>query len=177
VEVFAKESIPWAALGVALLSGGVLGVLGSWAGLFYQTSRQRQARRADRQETRLLALQDLLGEVEEAVRRAMAVRARLSEEFEQHAPDPSDHDEWEAHLRRTSHPDMELLRSLTYRLRLLAAGVEHEPLRITVGHISQFAWLAAVAFFDREAVDTRAKLIEVQNKAVDLLGEQLRSLP
>jgi hypothetical protein len=166
----------WDAVLLLFLGSG-LTLLAQWSSLAYQTSRQRQARRADRQETRLLALQDLLGEVEEAVRRAMAVRARLSEEFEQHAPEPSDHDEWEAYLRRTSHPDMELLRSLTYRLRLLAAGVEHEPLRVAVGHISRFAWLAAVAFFDREAEDTRAKLIEVQNKAVDLLGEQLLSLP
>jgi uncharacterized membrane protein YhiD involved in acid resistance len=174
--VLAKESTPWVALGVALLSGGVLGVLGSWAGLFYQTSRQRQARRADRQETRLLALQDLLGEVEEAVRRAMAARVSLSEKFEQYAADPSDHHEWEAYVR-TSHPDMEVLRSLTYRLRLLAAGVEHEPLRIVVSHISRFAWLAPLSYSVREAEDTRAVLIDVQNKAVDLLGEQLRSLP
>jgi hypothetical protein len=174
--VFEEVSIPWAALGGALLAGVALTVLGQRLSLRRQTRRQRQARRADRQEARLLALQDLLGEVEDAVRRAMAARARLADEFEQHAPDPSDHDELEAYLR-TSNSDLEVLRSLTYRLRLLAAGVEHEPLRIAVSHISRFAWLAPLSFSNREAEETRAKLIEVQNEAVDLLGNQLRNLP
>jgi hypothetical protein len=164
----------------ALLLGAVVALAGTllaqWSSLAYQTRRQREARRADFQRTTLLQLRDALGEVEEAVARAMTARAALSAKFEEHAPDPGDHDDWDRYFR-TSHPEIEELRSLTYRLRLLAAGVEHEPLRIAVGHISRLARLAPLSFYDREAEETRAKLIEVQNKAVDLLGEQLQKLP
>jgi hypothetical protein len=72
---------------------------------------------------------------------------------------------------------MEALRSLTYRLRLLAAGVEHEPLRIAVDQISRWAWLAPLAPTEKESKDARDKLGAQQIKAVELLGEQLRSLP
>jgi hypothetical protein len=156
-----------------LLLGSGLTLLAQWFGLSYQTTRQRQARRADRQEARLLALQDLLGEVEEAVRRAMAARSWLSREFERENRDP---DDWGSFLS-TSHPDMEALRSLTYRLRLLGAGLEHEPLRIAVDHISRWGWLAPLAPSDNDARDAREKLSTQQIKAVELLGEQLRKLP
>lgn len=170
-----KAAEVWAlVLGAAVALAGTL--LAQWSSLAYQTRRQRQARQADRQVTRLLALQDLLGEVEEAVARAMVARAVVSAKFDQHAPDSSDEEEWKAYFW-SSHPELEQLRSLTYRLRLLAAGVEHEPLRIWVGHISRFAYLAPLSFSAQQAEDTRVTLIDVQNKAVEWLGEQLRKLP
>lgn len=158
-------------LGAAVALAGTL--LAQWSSLAYQTRRQREARRADFQRTTLLQLRDVLGEVEEAVGRAMAVRQRLSAEFELSGQHP---DEWNGMLS-TSRPEMETLRSLTYRLRLLATGVEHEPLRIAVGHISRWAWLTPLAPADEDSKDARKKLIDQQVKAVDLLGEQLRSLP
>jgi hypothetical protein len=170
-EVLAKAAIPGEVLWPLLL-GSALTLLAQWSGLGYQTRRQREARRADFQRTTLLQLRDMLGEVDEAVRRAMDARSRLSREFERENRDP---DDWESFLS-TSHPDMEALRSLTYRLRLLGAGLEHEPLRIPVGHISRWAWLAPLAPSDMDAQDAREKLNAQQNKAVDLLGEQLRQL-
>jgi hypothetical protein len=170
--VLAKTAIPESVLWPLLLGSG-LTLLAQWLSLAYQTTRQRQARRADRQEARLLALQDLLGEVDEAVRRAMDARRALAHDFEQSGRDP---DEWKVALS-TSHPDMETLRSLTYRLRLLAAGVEHERLRIVINHVSRWAWLAPLAPSDQEAEDARDKLIRAQNEGVDLLGERLRQLP
>jgi hypothetical protein len=156
-------------LGAVVALAGTL--LAQWSSLAYQTKRQRQARRADHQEARLLALQDLLGEVEDAVARAMLVRARLSEKWEQARPDHSDRDE---HVHR---PDVALLRSLTYRLRLLAAGVEHAPLLVAVGHVSELALRAPMTYADEVALRLHDKLIEVQNEAADLLGDQLRRLP
>jgi hypothetical protein len=170
----------WDVVGPLLLGAALTltsTMLVQWANLTYQTRRQRQARQADRQATRLLALQDLLGEVEEAVGRAMGARAGLSEEFDQHAPDPSDEEEWKAYFYQRASPELTRLRSLTYRLRLLAAGVEHEPLRNAVWNISQFADRAPRFFSKQEAENTWVVLIDVQNKAVELLGEQLRKLP
>jgi hypothetical protein len=167
-----KWDIVWPLLlGSAVTLASTL--IAQWANLGYQTRRQREARRADFQRTTLLQLRDLLGEVEEAVGRAMAARHRLADEFERLAVDP---DEWQSFLR-ANHSDMEVVRSLTYRLRLLATGVEHEPLRIAVGHIYRWAWLAPLATTDKESQDAREKLIEQQIKAVELLGHQLRSLP
>lgn len=132
-----KAAEVWALLlGAAVALAGTL--LAQWSSLAYQTRRQREARRADFQRTTLLQLRDALGELDEAVRRAMAARYSLSREFERDNRDP---DDWGSFLS-TSHPDMEALRSLTYRLRLLATGIEHEALQIAVGHISRFAWLA-----------------------------------
>ena len=167
----AKGVIPGSVLWPLLLGSG-LTLVAQWVGLAYQTTRQRQARRADRQETRLLALQDLLGEVDDTVRQAMAARTELSREFERDSRDP---DEWGSVLQAL--PDMEALRSLTYRLRLLAAGVEHGPLRIAVGQISQWALLAPRAPSEQESKDARDKLIRAQNEALDLLGDRLRQLP
>ena len=174
--MLAKAAIPGSVLWPLLLGATVTlvsTVLAQWWSLAFQTRRQRQARRADRQEVRLLALEELLGEVDEAVRRAMDARARLAEEFE-HFSEP--YDEWGSFLR-ASLPDREALRSLTYRLRLLAVGVDHEPLRIAVGHISRWAWLAPLSPSHQDAMDAREKLIQAQNQAVNLLGEQLRKLP
>jgi hypothetical protein len=155
---------------VVALSGTLLA---QWSNLAYQTRRQREARRADFQRTTLLQLRDVLEEVDDAVRRAIAARHRLSAEFELEGQHP---DEWKAMLD-PSRLEMDTLNSLTYRLRLLATGVEYEPLRITVGHISRWAWLAPLAPTDTDLKDAREKLFEQQVKAVDLLGEQLRSLP
>jgi hypothetical protein len=148
-------------------------LIAQWANLGYQTRRQREARRADFQRTTLLQLRDVLGEVDEAVRRAMDARYRLSREFERSGENP---DDWKDFLH-VSHPDMEALRSLTYRLRLIATGLEHEPLRIAVNHISRWAWLAPLAATDKDSQDAREKLTTQQINAVELLGEQLRSLP
>jgi hypothetical protein len=162
----------WAlVLGAAVALAGTL--LAQWSSLAYQTKRQREARKADFQRTTLLQLRDVLGEVDEAVRRAMRARYRLSLEFERDNQDP---DEREGFFI-ANHPDLDALRSVTYRLRLLAVGVEHEPLRIAVGHITRFAWLGPRTAADQVAEDTWVTLIDVQNKAVDLLGEQLRKLP
>jgi hypothetical protein len=158
-------------LGAAVALAGTL--LAQWSSLAYQTRRQREARRADFQRTTLLQIRDLLGEVEEAVGRAMAARHRLADEFDRIAVDP---DGWQLFLHANL-PDHEVLRSLTDRLRLLATGVEHEPLRIAIGHISNWAALAPLATTDDEARNVRVELIEVQIKAVELLGEQLRALP
>jgi hypothetical protein len=174
--MLAKAAIPGSVLWPLLLGSG-LTLVAQWFSLSYQTARQRQARRADRQEARLLALQDLLGEVEEAVRRAMATRRRLSDEFERAVAELGvDPDGWKEFLD-TNHPDMEALRSLTYRLRLLGAGVEHEPLRVAVEQISRWAWLAPLAPADKDSLDARETLISEQIKAVDLLGKQMRRLP
>ena len=170
-----KADAVWALLlgaAVALVST----VVAQWVSLAYQTRRQREARRADFQRTTLQQLRDLLGEVEEAVGRAMGARAGLSEEFER-APDPSDEEEWKAYFYQRASPELTRLRSLTYRLRLLAAGVEHEPLRNAVWNISQLADRAPRLFSKQEAENTWVVLIDVQNKAVDLLGEQLQRLP
>jgi hypothetical protein len=171
-----KADAVWALLlgaAVALVST----VVAQWVSLAYQTRRQREARRADFQRTTLQQLRDLLGEVEEAAGRAMGARAGLSEEFDQHAPDPSDEKEWKAYFYQRASTELTRLLSLTYRLRLLAAGVEHEPLRNAVWNISQFADRAPRFFSKQEAENTWVVLIDVQNKAVDLLGEQLRKLP
>jgi len=172
----AKAAIPGSVLWPLLLGAAVTlvgTVLAQWLSLAYQTGRQRQARRADRQEARLLALQDLLGEVDDCVSRAMAHRSVLSDEFDR---SPGYPDEWGSFLSG-SLSEMETLRSLTYRLRLLAAGLDHEGLRVAVGHISRFAWLAPTSPSYQDSADAREKLIKVQNEAVDLLGEQLRRLP
>lgn len=174
--MLAKAAIPGSVLWPLLLGSG-LTLLAQWSNLAYQTRRQREARRADFQRTTLLQLRDMLGEVDEGVRRAMDARSKLSDEFERSQAELGfDPNTWKAFLY-TWHPDMEVLRSLTYRLRLLAAGVEHEPLRIAVEHISRWAWLAPLATTDKESQDAREKLITQQITAVDLLGEQLRSLP
>jgi hypothetical protein len=170
-----KADAVWALLlgaAVALVST----VVAQWVSLAYQTRRQREARRADFQRTTLQQLRDLLGEVEEAVGRVMGARAGLSEEFNR-SPDPSDEKAWKAYFYQRASPELTRLRSLTYRLRLLAAGVEHEPLRNAVWNISQFADRAPRFFSKQEAENTWVVLIDVQNKAVDLLGEQLRKLP
>ncbi len=176
MPTLAKAAIPGSVLWSLLLGAAVTLVgtaLAQWFSLAYQTGRQRQARRADRQEARLLALQDLLEEVDDCVGRAMAARYELAEEFER---SPGYPEEWESFLR-TSLSEMETLRSLTYRLRLLAAGVEHERLRIAVGDISNWAWLAPTSPSYQDSADARDKLIRAQNEAVDLLGERLRNLP
>jgi hypothetical protein len=178
MPTLAKAAIPGSVFWPLLLGAAVTlvgTVLAQWLSLAYQTSRQRQARRADRQETRLLALQDLLGEVDDCASRAMAHRSELSNEYERD-PSPDYPEDWGPFLH-TSLSEMETLRSLTYRLRLLAAGIEHKPLRMTVDDIAQWAWLAPTTPSDQRSADTYAKLIEVQNDAVDLLGEQLRKLP
>ncbi len=143
-----------------------------WTSLAYQTRRQREIRRADSQRAALLALQDRLGEVDDSVRRAVAVRSQLSFAFEREGRDP---DEWGSALL-TSDPEMETLRSLTYRLRLLAAGIEHEGLRIAVGDVSRWAFLAPLAPSDQDSREARDRLTKAQIKAVDLLGEQIRTL-
>ncbi len=79
--MLAKAAIPGSVLWPLLLGATVTlvsTVLAQWWSLAFQTRRQRQARRADRQEARLHALEELLGEVDEAVRRAMDARARLA---------------------------------------------------------------------------------------------------
>jgi hypothetical protein len=161
----------WDAVLLLLLGSG-LTLLAQWSSLAYQTRRQQEARRADFQRTTLLQLRDLLGEVDEAVRRAMDARRRLSREFERDNRDP---DEWESFLS-TSHPDKEALHSLTYRLELLGAGVEHEPLRSEIGAIALWATLGPLEPSDQKAEDTRWKLLSALGKAVELLGEQLRRL-
>jgi hypothetical protein len=158
-------------LGAVVALAGTL--LAQWSSLAYQTRRQREARRADFQRTTLLQLRDLLGEVEEAVGRAMTARHRMSDHFER---SPYITDDWETFLS-TTHPDMEVLRSLTYRLRLLATGVEHEPLRIAVDNVSAWAVVAPLATKDKDSQDARDNMMERQIEAVELLGEQLRSLP
>jgi hypothetical protein len=99
-------------------------LLAQWSSLAYQTSRQRQARRADSQRATLLQLQNTLLEVQGVVDRAMDTRRRLVLEFEKDNRDPA---ELEAFL--TSHPDRALLSSILWRLELLASGTDHEPLR------------------------------------------------
>jgi hypothetical protein len=176
MPTLAKAAIPGSVLWPLLLGAVVTLVataLAQWFSLAYQTGRQRQARRADRQEARLLALQDLLGEVDESVRQAMAARSKLADEFEQSPGYPEEWGEW----LRTSLAERDTLRSLTYRLRLLAAGVQDEPLRIAVGQISNWAWLAPTSPPYQDSQDAHAKLIQAQNEAADLLGEQLRKLP
>ena len=168
MSTLAKAAIPGSVLWPLLLGAAVTlvgTVLAQWLSLTYQTSRQRQARRADRQETRLLALQDLLGEVDDSVRQGMIARAKLYFAFEREGRDldalPS--------ALITSEPQMEVLRSLTYRLRLLAAGVEHKELRVAVGDISHWAWHVPVARSNQEFNDARDKLTQAQLKAVDEL--------
>jgi hypothetical protein len=105
----------------------------------------------------------------------MATRRRLSDEFLRELSGGDPHD-WGAVLA-ASHPGVDALRILTYRLRLLATGVEHEPLRIAVGHISRWAELAPLSSSHKASEEAREKLTTQQIKAVELLGEQLRKLP
>lgn len=122
----------------------------------------------------------MLGEVEEALGRAMGARAALAEPFEQHAPHPSDEEhekQWRAYLYEKASLELTRLRSLSYRLRLLAAGVEHEPLRNRVWTISQIADRAPSSFSNQEAHDMHIALIGMQNETVELLGQQLQKLP
>jgi hypothetical protein len=162
-----------------LLFGSVLTLVttlvAQWSSLTYQTKRQREARKADFQRTTLLQLREMLGEVDEAFRRAMDARYTLSHEFERENQDP---DDWGAALNAfsASHPDMEALRRLTYRLRLLGTAVEHEQLHFAVLQIS----LGASAVPDltgEKAQDAQDRLERAQETAVELLGEQLRRLP
>jgi hypothetical protein len=105
----------------------------------------------------------------------MSHRFKVAEEFEQ-VTNLSDK-ELETHLRESLLSESETLRSLTYRLRLLAAGVEHEPLHVAVEAVSRWTLLAPTALSYQDFQDARENLIKAQNEAVDLLGEQLRKLP
>jgi hypothetical protein len=166
----------WDAVGLVLLGSG-LTLLAQWFGLRYETRRQREARRADFQRTTLIQVRDLLGEVEEALGRAMGARAALAKMFEEHAPDPSDEKEWRTYLYGKASPELTRLRSLSYRLRLLAAGVEHKPLGSMVWTISKIADQAPLSFANQEAENAHVTLIDMQDKTVELLGQQLQELP
>jgi hypothetical protein len=165
----AKAAIPGSVLWPLLLGTAVTlvsTVLAQWASLTSQTRRQREVRRADFQRATLLALQQLLGDVDDAARRAKNAR-------------------WEA-LRQTgkwdaednwTHSNMEALRSLTYRLRLLATGLEDKQLRDTVEQISHLTWLDATAREEDVVPNIQEQLWRSEIEAARLLGEQLRSLP
>jgi type II secretory pathway component PulM len=164
MTTLAKAPIEGSVLWLILL-GGALTLLGAWSTLIYQTRWQRRARKADSQRAALLAVRDLLGDVDDAMRRA------------RHLP-------WEAYARTgqwesvsSIHPDVQTLRSLTYRLRLRAIEVENKELRGVTDSISRSAWLEVIATSEEDASDQRSKLIKQQNTAVRLLGEQLRGLP
>jgi hypothetical protein len=73
--MLAKAAIPGSVLWPLLLGSG-LTLVAQWFTLSYQTTRQRQASRADRQEARLLALQKLLEEVEGLFVMKRGVRSR-----------------------------------------------------------------------------------------------------
>jgi hypothetical protein len=163
----------------ALVLGAALTLIATlvaqWSNLAYQTRRQREARKADFQRTTLLQLREMLGEVDEAFRRAMDARHTLSHEFERENRDP---DDWRSELNtfNASHPDMEALRRLTYRLRLLGTAVEHEQLHFAVLQISLGA--SAVPDLTGEmAQDAQDRLERAQEAAVELLGDELRRLP
>ncbi len=55
--------------------------------------------------------------------------------------------------------------------------MESKELRGTIDVISRSAWLEATADSEEDAKAQENKLIERQNTAVRLLGEQLRRLP
>src|SRR6266540_1120940 len=168
MPTLAKAASTGLVLWPALLSlgsvvvGGALTFLAQRWGLAYQTRQQREMRRADSQRVALLALRDLLLEVDDAARRARSAQ-------------------WEA-LGRTGqwdmetryHPDVQALKSLTYQLQLRAIEVESKELRGTIDVISRSAWLEATADSEEDAKAQENKLIERQNTAVRLLGEQLR---
>jgi Uri superfamily endonuclease len=61
---------------------------------------------------------------------------------------------------------------------ILAVAVEDEQLRIHVDHVARHTHLDAIASTHDEAAEkARAKSLEIHRKAVQRLGEQLRSLP
>jgi hypothetical protein len=164
MPILAKAPIEGSVLW-SLLLGGALTLLGTWSTLIYQTRWQRRARKADAQRAALLALRDLLGDVDDAMRPVRSLH-------------------WEAYGRTgqwepvsSIHPDVQALRSLMNRLLLRAIEVENEQLRGAVDTISRRAFLEAIATSEQDAKEIRAKLIEFQVKAVGLLGEQLRRLP
>jgi hypothetical protein len=144
-----------------------------WFSLAFQTKRQREARRADFQRTTLIQLRDTLGQVFEVFERVMAARRALSERFERSSQDP---DSWEEVLR-TSLPEAELLNSLGYQVELLAAGLEHDPIRTWTDDIALWATFGPLRPSDQEAEESRQKLLNAQGEALRLLGEQLRRLP
>ena len=147
-------------------------LVAQWSSLAYQTSRQRQARRADSQRTTLLQLQNTLLEVQGVVDRAMDTRRRLVLEFEKDNRDPA---ELQAFLM--SHPDQALLSSILWRLERLASGTENEPLLDAIWEVLEWGYVAPTRPTDEGAQDARDSLFDAQRKVADMIGEQLRKLP
>lgn len=161
----------WAlVLGAAITLAGT--IIAQWVSLSYQTRRQWEVRRADFQRTTLIQLRDMLGEVEEAVGRALAARQQLRDELDRPDIGPS----MQEVTIHWSHPDMEAVHRLTYRLRLLGVGLEHEPLRTAVERISRWAAQAPASTTDEGLAHARHELYAQQIEAVRLLGERLRRL-
>lgn len=150
-------------LGAVVALAGTL--LAQWSSLAYQTRRQREVRRADFQRTSLLQVRDLLGEVADAVQKVTGNQYRhlaLADEWE-HFP--------------TTHPDVQAVQSLTYRLRLAGLGLDDPQVRASLASVEISARLATTAPSEEEAKDANQKLIAARNRARELLGEQLRKLP
>jgi hypothetical protein len=151
----------------ALLLGAVVALAGTlvaqWSSLAYQTRRQREVRRADFQRTTLIQVRDLLLELSEAMGRVAAARY-TDQDWIEGMP--------------TNHPTVAAVRTITDRLVILAVAVEDEQLRIHVDHVARHTHLDAIAStHDEAAKKARAKSLEIHRKAVQRLGEQLRSLP
>jgi hypothetical protein len=160
-----QVSIPWTALGGALLAGGALTVLGQWLSLAWQTRRQRQERRADFQRTTLLQVRDLLGEVAEAMQRVTRRQYGYLELADEWDPLP------------TVHPEAQAVSNLTFRLRLAAVGLDNDQLQGKLASVEALAWRATIALNEQDSQDALQKLITARNQALDLLGEHLRRLP
>jgi hypothetical protein len=153
-----------------LLLGAVVALAGTlvaqWSSLAYQTRRQREARRADFQRTTLIQVRDLLLELSEAMGRVAAARY-VDQDWIKRIP--------------TDHPTVAAARSIADRLVIIAVAVEDQQLRIHVDQVARRAHFDAIALTHDKALEAteeaRAKSLEIHEKAVQLLGEQLRKLP
>jgi hypothetical protein len=153
----------------ALLLGAVVALAGTllaqWSSLAYQTRRQREARRADFQRSALLQIRELLLELSEAMGEVSAAQYRID-----------DAEDWEQGLS-SAHPTVTAVRSISDRLVIVAAAVDDEQLRIKIDQVAQRAYIDAIADINHETEQARRKSLEIHREAVQLLGEQLRSLP
>lgn len=107
----------------------------------------------------------MLGELSEALRGVFIARGEALERT----------GDWDA--LSAYHPSVEAVRSIVYRIRLVASAVDDEELRGKVDMVARLARLASVAMAEEEAKRTRDAMTRDYYEAVELLGEQLRRLP
>ena len=105
----------------ALLLGAVVALAGTlvaqWSSLAYQSRRQREARRADFQQTTLLQLREMLGDLDEAMLRLFLARQEALERA----------GGWD--MLTDHHPDLETVLHVAGRLMLHVTAVEHKGLQ------------------------------------------------